>query len=357
MHNELPKRGMARHLLVGAEDPREGRVDPGSDDVTVVPELHRRIDPVADARAYRRIDRFVTAWRPDVVHTHMAKAGALARAAANRRGVPAIVHTFHGHVLEGYFPRPIAEGFVLAERELAKRTHALLAVAPEIRDDLLARGVGRPSQWHVVPVGVELDELLTATLDVGDARSTLGLPPGPSVGIVGRLVAIKDVETFLAAARRIAVTRPDVTFVVAGDGDRRDALEAAARPLGDRVRFLGWVEDLPTLYAALDVVVLTSRNEGTPFSLIEAGAARRPAVATDVGGVREVVLHERTGLLVPPGDAAAVAAAVGSLLDEPRRAETFGDSARTHVRERYSATALVDNLVALYTDLLGTSRR
>jgi glycosyltransferase involved in cell wall biosynthesis len=357
MHRELPRHGFASHLLVGGEDPREGHIDAGPTGVTEVADLHRRIDPLADVRAYGAIDRFIRAWRPDVLHTHMAKAGALARTSASRRGVGAIVHTFHGHVLEGYFPKPVARTFVLAERRLARRTDALVAVAPEIRDELLFLGVGRRSQWHVIPVGVELDSLLDSRVDRSDARRTLGLSAeGRAVGIVGRLVPIKDHRVFLDAAARLALTHPDVSFVVAGDGELRETLEAQARPLGDRVRFLGWALDLPTLYAAFDVVVLTSKNEGTPFSLIEAGASGRPSVATDVGGVREVVLDGETGVLVPPGDAEAVAAATAGLLDDADRATAYGEAARAHVRQRYAATSLVGNLTSLYSDLLSVPK-
>jgi glycosyltransferase involved in cell wall biosynthesis len=181
---------------------------------------------------------------------------------------------------------------------------------------------------------------------------------GPLVGIVGRLAAIKDHDTFLDMAARLAATRPDVTFVVAGDGALRAPLQAKAQELlGDRVRFLGWVTDLPTLYGALDVVVLSSRNEGTPVALIEAGAAAKPVVATDVGGVAEVVRDGETGFVVPPADAEALAGRVGRVLDEPETARGLGLAGRAWVRERFSAERLVEDLAFLYEDLMVLRRR
>jgi glycosyltransferase involved in cell wall biosynthesis len=354
LNRALQGRGFECRLVTGTEGPSEGRIDPGTERVTTIPALRREISPRHDLAAATALDRLVRAWRPDIVHTHLAKAGALGRIAARRRSVPVTVHTFHGHVLDGYFPRPVARAFLAAERGLAKRTTALVAVSDAVRDELLALGIGREEQWHVIPVGLELDGLLGTPPARTKARRGLGLPTaGKVVGIVGRLVPIKDHETFLRAAARLVREREDVAFVVAGDGEERAVLEARARELlGDRVVFLGWVQDLAALYAALDVVVLTSRNEGTPVSLVEAGAVGRPVVATRVGGVPDVVADGETGTLVPPGDPAATAAAIGRLLDEPALAKAMGEAARASVPSRFSADRLVDDLAALYEHLL-----
>ncbi|MGH2672745.1 MAG: glycosyltransferase family 4 protein [Actinomycetota bacterium] len=354
LNRSLQGRGFECRLVTGTEGPSEGRIDPGPERVTVIPALRRAISPRLDLAAARALDRLVRAWRPDVVHTHLAKAGGLGRFVARRRNVPVTVHTFHGHVLDGYFSPPIARVFLAAERRLARRTTALVAVSNAVRDELLALGIGREDQWHVIPVGLELDGLLGNLPSKAEARERLGLPPdGAAVGIVGRLVPIKDHETFLRAAVRLLPARDDLTFVVAGDGEDRAVLEArASELLEERVRFLGWVQDLAALYAALDVVVLTSRNEGTPVSLVEAGAAGRPVVATRVGGVPDVVADGETGILVPPGDPAATAAAIERLLGEPALARAMGGTARARVPSRFSADRLVDDLAALYSRLL-----
>jgi glycosyltransferase involved in cell wall biosynthesis len=356
LHEKLDPGRFETRLFFGTTDAREGNLEFGgpSQGVERVRGLKRRLSPVHDVRAYRTLRTRFEQLRPTIVHTHMAKAGTLGRGAARRAGVPILVHTFHGHVLEGYFPRVVNSLFASIERTLARRSDALVAVSEAVRDELLQLGIGRPEQWHVIPVGLELDELLDRTPPADQARGALGLPAnGPVVGIVGRLVPIKDHDTFLESARRVVKDRPDVTFVIAGDGELRAELESRARAaLGERVRFVGWVEDLPLLYASLDVVVLTSRNEGTPVALVEAGAAARPVVATRVGGVPEVVRDRHTGLLAPAGDAEALAAHVLSLLAAPERARALGTQGRAWVRDRFAATRLAAEVAALYDALL-----
>jgi glycosyltransferase involved in cell wall biosynthesis len=351
----LVARGQASHLVWGAVSWAEGELTLAQGTAnTHVPELRRELRPAADVRAEWKLERLMRAGRPQVVHTHMAKAGALGRLAARRTGVPVVVHTFHGHVLEGYFSEWKSRALLATERGLARMTDALVAVSPAVRDELFALGIGRPSQWRVIPLGLDLHDLLCSEVDRTQAREALGVHDASLVvGIVGRLVPIKDHVTFLDAATRIAHDRSDVTFVVVGDGELRSELEVRARRLlGDRCRFLGWVMDLPTLYAALDVVVLTSRNEGTPVALIEAGAASKPTVATRVGGVADVVQDGKTGLLVPPGDPRAVAAGISALVDDPDRARALGKAARRETSPRFTIERLADDLSRLYGELL-----
>lgn len=351
----LPSHGYSTHLAWGAISPGEGQVAVPTDvPNTHVPDLRREIRPGTDIRAFRELRRLARSRGPEIVHTHLAKAGALGRLAARRARVPVVVHTYHGHVLQGYFSPPASRAILLAEQRLARRTDALIAVSEQIRDGLVSLGVGRPEQWRVIPLGLDLSELLRPLPEPATARRSLSLPDtGPTVGIVGRLTAIKDHATFLRAAARIAHAHPDVTFVVAGDGELRPSLERAARDLlGDRCRFLGWVMDLPTLYAALDVALLTSRNEGTPVALIEAAASGRPVVATRVGGVADVVVEGRTGHLAPPGDAAAIAGHVLRLLADPGEATALGAAGREWVAGRFGVDRLANDLALLYQELL-----
>ena len=352
---ELPTRGYDCRLVWGSSGEREGCVEPPAGvPSTHMPTLVREVRPTDDVRSYAQLHGMMRRWRPSVVHTHLAKAGALGRAAAFRSRVPVVVHTFHGHVLQEYFSKLKNEAFLRAERTLARRTDALVAVAPWVRDELLAMGIGREGQWHVVPVGIDVRRLLEARPDAAAARAQLGLPvQGPIVGCVGRLVPVKDHETFFEAARRVLQARPDATFVLAGDGESRDRLQRVATEiLGDRVKFLGWIHDLPALYAAFDVVALTSKLEGTPVALIEAAAAGKPVVATNVGGVSEVVRDGNTGLLVPPRDPVGVAANVLTLLDDPQGAARMGEEGADWVRDRFSDQRLADDLVELYDMLL-----
>jgi glycosyltransferase involved in cell wall biosynthesis len=356
----LRDRGLDTLIAFGSPEPEEGELAPPIGEPSVrIASLRRPIDPAADQRAITDLTRLIRRYRPHVVHTHTAKAGTLGRSAARRVRTPAIVHTFHGHVLEGYFASPANSGFLAVERRLAKRTDALVAVSPATRDDLLELGIGAPERWHVVPYALDLRPMIERTVEPAEARGWLDLPEGvPVVGIVGRLVPIKNHALFLEVATRVAAERPDVVFAIVGDGELRALLEAEARQaLADRVRFLGWVDDLPRLYAALDVVVLTSLAEGTPVALIEAMAAGRPVVATDVGGVGAVVDDGVSGLLAPSGDAGGISEAVLRLLEGPALRAGMGGKGRASVAERFSADRMGEAIAELYGELLAGSER
>jgi glycosyltransferase involved in cell wall biosynthesis len=241
------------------------------------------------------------------------------------------------------------------ERGLARWTDCLLAVSEAVRQELLAIGVGTPERFRVVPLGLDLARFETVDTGQGGVRAELGLrADDPVVAIVARLVPIKAHEVFLDAARRVAQTLPTSRFLVVGDGERRAALEALAVELGlgARVRFLGWRRDLERIYADATVVALTSRNEGSPVSLIEAMAAARPVVATAVGGVPDLVEDGVTGCLVPPDDPAALATSLVALLRDPERRRTLGAAGRARVARSFGAARLVDDVDALYTELL-----
>jgi glycosyltransferase involved in cell wall biosynthesis len=353
---KLDAYGIRSELIAGQVDAGEGDLGEmhGFNALIRLPGLRRRLAPLRDYQAYRQLAERVRLFRPHVVHTHLSKAGALGRMAAFRADVPVIVHTFHGHVLEAYFPRPVSQAFVMAERRLARRSDALLAVSAAIRDGLLDLGIGRPHQWHVVEAGLDVEALKRDRPASGDARRRLGLPMNvPLVGMVGRLVPVKDHETFFRAAARIGYEVPGAIFVVAGDGPLRDELERRGRELlGDRVRFTGWVGDLSALYAALDVVVLTSKNEGTPVALIEASAAGKPVVATRVGGIPDFVVEGSTGRLAETGDPTGIAQRVIEVLREPNLSQAMGAAASEAAIRRFSARRLAGELVSLYVELL-----
>jgi glycosyltransferase involved in cell wall biosynthesis len=343
----------------------------------VIPSLRQKLG-LHDLAAWWSVFRLMRRERPDIVHTHTAKAGALGRSAAVMRngllragawlrGRPAqrcrIVHTFHGHVLEGYFSRWASRVFVMIERWLASRSDALIAVSRAVRDELLALGIGRPEQWRVIPLGLDLSAL--AQLCPSDAETPL------RVGMVGRLVPIKNPSLFLAALSRAASKQPGTRLagIIAGDGPLRPALEAQARELGlgGRVQFTGWQRDLPSLYEGLEAVCLTSWNEGTPVALIEAMAAGHPVVATDVGGVGDLLegkersrgpiptgtyrVTER-GILVRPGDAEGLAGALVLLAEDPGLRQGLGRAGRAYVTQRFSIERLVRDLTRLYEQLM-----
>jgi len=315
-----------------------------------IPHLVRPVAPADDVRAYRFLRETIRKWQPDIVHTHTAKAGALARAAAVREGVPRIVHTFHGHVFRGHLGRFAAQVAVRVERRLARRTHAIVAVSAETADDIVdTYRIAARDRVHVIPLGVP-----DIRIDVGAARArvrrALGIPPEAPVALLaGRLVSVKQPQLALAAFDRVRAELPAARLLVAGGGDLLGTVRHSAH---DRVHVLGWRDDVPDLLAAADAVVLSSAMEGSPVALIEAALLGRPAAATDVGGVRSVVEHGVTGLLAAPGDAQALGNAILTLLSDAATRERLGNAARSRARGRFGVERMVVAHRALYADLL-----
>ena len=323
-------------------------------EVTTLPEMARSLHPLADLRSLWALWRLFRRERPDVVHTHTAKAGTLGRIAAALAGVPVRIHTFHGHVLGGDYFSPAATSFFLwVEQVLARVTHRLVVLtetqAREMADDL---GVAPRERFAVVPLGLELETFRQVDRrTVGPVvRTELGLADGEvAVGIVGRLVPIKNHELFLeglAAARDAGADY--LRGVVIGAGEREAELQAYARSLGlasEAVLWLGWRRDLPRLSAALDLVALTSHDEGTPVALLEALAAGTPVLARAVGGVAEVLAGAGAGATLP---VEAGPEAWGKAMVREADGEALDAEVRNHVTRRYSVARLAADLTVLY---------
>jgi glycosyltransferase involved in cell wall biosynthesis len=310
----------ADHLTLRAPDIGHG----------VIEGLGRSVRLGDDLRALVTLVRELRLRKPLIVHTHTAKAGVIGRLAAHIAGVPYTVHTFHGHLLHGYFPAATTKAITWSERGFALNTDRLVAVGDVVRDELLAAGVGRPEQYRVIPPGIDL-----AVPDRHLARQQLQVN-GPVASVVGRLTAVKRPDRMLQVARLL----PDVTFIVAGEGPLLAATRAAAPA---NVRFLGWRADVATIHAASDVALLTSDNEGMPVALVEAALCGTPAVSTDVGDARAVVTGEVTSR-----EPAALAAAVQRVL-----ARDLRDEARQHARQRFGVAAMLSAHADLYSELDG----
>ncbi len=354
--------GYETRLIVGKESPREGNMLDLAAEKNVVCErmagLGREIAPLSDLRALVGVHRLLRTWQPTIVHTHTAKAGLLGRIAARAARVPIVVHTYHGHVLHGYFSPAKTAVFRWLETRLTALADALVAVSESVKDDLVSLGVARSDRIRVVPLGLDLAHL-GGELPRGALRREVGIANGaPLVGMVGRLVPIKDVPTFLEAARLVRERQPEARFVLVGDGEERSALEMECqrRGLGGAVTFLGWRSDLAAVYGDLDVVVNSSRNEGTPVALIEALAAARPVVATCVGGTPDLLANGAHGRLVPPGEPAALANAIEETLEQSEAARLRAQAGREHVLERHSAARLIRDVDELYRELLAAKK-
>jgi glycosyltransferase involved in cell wall biosynthesis len=317
--------------------------------VTRIDGLGRAVAPGDDIRTVRRLVAMIRDFEPHIVHTHTAKAGVVGRLAARLSGTGAkVVHTHHGHLLHGYFGPAKGAAVVRTERTLSRISDRLVAVGDQVRDDLLAAGIGRPEQYSVIRSGVGLGPLPTRAA----ARLELGFPADARiVALIGRLTRIKRPDRFADVVASIKVSHPATIFVVAGSGDEEHALSRRVHEEGLPVTMLGWRSDIERILAASDILLLTSDNEGTPLSALQAGLAGLPVVATQVGSVPEVVLHGSTGLLAR-ADAQDLAAAVARLLDDPALAAALGTRARRHVSESFSVPGFLAGHADLYEGLV-----
>jgi len=347
-------------LVIGRESPAEGSMLNYALARNVWP--HRISEIVTtfnltprDAKALKRLWSLMRLYRPQIVHTHTAKAGLLGRLAARLAGVPIVVHTFHGHVLHGYYGPVRNWALRRMERSLAWFSDRLVAVSEQVKRDLIGYGVASAKKITVIPLGLDLEGFLDARRRRGEFRREMGLPAGAKlIGIVGRIFPIKNHALFIESAARIAAAERAARFVVVGDGPLRPALEDQARRLGiaDRLVCTGWRADLPHLYADLDVLVVCSHNEGTPLSAIEAMATGCPVVATRVGGIPDIITDDVTGRLVRPGDAAGLASAVLGLLKDSATASRIGANAMLAARQRFDVKRLIEDMDRLYRALL-----
>ena len=376
--NELDPGRFQTCLIIGKTAPGEGErthwVEGGPAKVVRMESLRRPPHPWADWVSLCRILRIVWKERPQIVHTHMAKAGALGRLAGivynrvgpgRRPGHRAIlVHTYHGHVLEGYFSRGVSRLLTGVERWFSRYTDCLIAVSQTTQKDLLEKGIGKRDQWRVIPLGLDLKHL-----------ETLPLPNGSKplrCGLVGRLVPVKNPSLFVQAIGQVAQRNPAglLQGSIIGDGPLRPTLEETVRVGGleQVISFVGWQEDLRQYYERLDVVCLTSWNEGTPVSVIEAMAAGRAAVATAVGGVRDLLgwppSGEQTeilpgrfqvvqrGLLTRAGDPEGLAAALEYLSQDGALRRRLGETGRGYARTQFSHERLIRDISDLYENLV-----
>jgi len=328
-------------------------------EVVSIPELGREISPIRDLVATFRLAALIRRERPQILHTHTAKAGTVGRVAAlvaGRARPPIVVHTFHGHVLTGYFGRLRSRLFRQLERWLAKHTTVLVAVSPQVRDDLVAMGVAPAEKFAVVRLGIELDQRVGGARDGREeTRRYLGIASDRfAVGWVGRMTAVKRTDDVLESFRLLRGRGVEATLCLVGDGPDRPELERRAHELGlmRDTLFLGYQEDVAPLYAAFDALILPSGNEGTPVSVIEALAAGTPVVATRVGGVPDVVRDGEDGYLVDAGAADELAERLERLARDPELRERLGAAGRDRVLPRYAVDRLVDDVDRLYRSLL-----
>jgi glycosyltransferase involved in cell wall biosynthesis len=363
----LETRGYHTTLVAGSlargEDSMAFLAEEAGVSVVSMPAIQREISVLNDARSAVQLAGLIRAERPHILHTHTAKAGAIGRAAAVLAGdarPPVVVHTFHGHVLKGYFDRPRTAFFRQVERTLARTSDALVAVSPEVRDELVSLGVAPAEKFAVIRLGIPLQERLGGAGAELDYRALYGIPRDAFiVGWVGRMTGVKDTAAILDIVRATRERRVEAVLCMVGDGPDRERLEELAHELGiaRACYFVGYQEDVAGYYRLFDAFVLPSVNEGTPVSAIEALASGTPVVANRVGGVPDVVRDGVDGYLVEPGDTDGAAARLAELAADPELRRHLGEAGRAHVLERYSVARLVDDVDRLYRSLLAAKGR
>lgn len=333
-----------------------------------IPGMGRSINPMSDYGAYRRMKELIKSYKPDIVHTHSAKPGAIGRLAAAAAKVPVIVHTFHGHVFHSYFNSAKTNFFIQTERFLGRKSDAIVAISNQQKRELVQDfRIAPEEKFRVVPLGFDLDRFRTGQEEKRNHfRSEFGVKDDEiAIGIIGRLVPVKNHYLFLKGLKHVLDhTSKKVKAFIIGDGETRADLEAVARevqiPYSTQdspehphpLVFTSWRSDIDYINAGLDIVCLTSFNEGTPVSLIEAQAAGTPIVSTRVGGIADIVVEGETAFLADVQDTETFCNHLLRLVEDDALRRQMSGKGSTHVLERFSYQRLVRDMGALYWELL-----
>lgn len=334
----------------------------------IIPEMRRAIDPFLDRKAYRKIKKVITDFKPDIVHTHASKAGALGRRAAFKLKVPVIVHTFHGHVFDAYFSKLFSDFYKRIERNLAKKSTCIIALSENQKNDLTEKyKICEFEKIKIIPLGFDLNRFHENIDEKRKKfRSEFKISEDEiAVGIIGRLVPVKNHSMFLEALKIVKEkTSRKIRIFIVGDGESKNDLMSKAASLGFSyseiteksssvlITFTSWIKEIDQVIAGLDIVALTSLNEGTPVSLIEAQAGNKPIVSTDVGGIENVVIPDDTALLSPNCDKEAFAGNLVRVVESDNLRDHLSRNGWKNVKEKFHFKRLVSDTGNLYNRLL-----
>ena len=332
----------------------------------LIPDMGRSINPLSDYKAYKKLQKIIRDFKPDIVHTHAAKPGAVGRLAASSLNIPAIVHTYHGHVFHSYFGKLKTRLIINTERFLAKKSHALIAISDKQKSELAEDfHIADGTKFKVIPLGFELKKF-SEDQDEKRRKFRREFSLGDNeiaIGIIGRLVPIKNHDLFLEGINYLlSKASKKIKAFIIGDGETRQALEDRARQLNIRFSddhdpnasliFTSWRNDIDVINAGLDIIALTSLNEGTPVSLIEAQASNKPIVSTRVGGISDIVLENETALLSETNDIASFQKNLLRLVENEELRNSFNQKGADHVRKKFSVERLASDMSNLYYELL-----
>lgn len=333
---------------------------------TVLHEMHREINIFNDAAAYQKIKKIIADFKPDIVHTHASKPGALGRWAAHQMNVPVIIHTFHGHVFHSYFNPAKTRFYKSLERKLAKVSTRIIAISEKQKEELsIDHEICPAEKIEVIPLGFDLNRFQDGIAKKREVfREEFSLSEDDiAVSIVGRLVPIKNHELFLDSIKWVKerMTKRIKGFIV-GDGESRTHLENYCAEVGLTyssdseddvdIYFTSWVKNVDFVNSGSDIIALTSKNEGTPVSLIEAQAGNRAIVSTRVGGIEDVVIPNETALLSDPNNAMEFRENLLKLASDEKLRRAFGERGWSFVKDKFHYKRLASDVAALYERLL-----
>ena len=326
----------------------------------LIREMKRQPSFFQDRAAYKKLKNIMAEFKPDIVHTHASKAGALGRRAANSLGIPVVLHTFHGHVFHSYFGTFKTKIYKAIERRLATKSSGIIAIS-EIQKNELSQihNICEESKIKVIPLGFDLSRFNAAKNEFREStRNEFGISGNEvAVAIVGRLVPVKNHLLFINALGKLIehLTVPVKVFIV-GDGSERSNIEEAVQSLPKspllKIKLTSWIQDIAKFNAGMDLICLTSNNEGTPVSLIEAQAANIPVITTDVGGVRDIVLDGETGFIVPKNDVTSLSDKMRLLIEDEKLRKKMSQNGWTFVEHKFHYTTLVKNMEEYYHSLI-----
>lgn len=359
-------------LVIGGKDDHEEGADYLAKELglhpVVVEEMKRKIFPLQDGIAYRKIKELIEEYKPDIVHTHAAKSGIIGRLAADACNVPVIVHTFHGHVFHSYFNKFTTNTFIHIERYLAKKSSGIVAISESQKNELAdVYKICPKEKIEIIPLGLDLDKFtLKQDIKRKDFRNLYHIADDEiAIGIIGRIVPVKNHELFVAASKKlIEQTQQKVKLIIVGDGDMRESMGEQFKAAGIDYAYFpedrrnataictSWQKDIDRVLAGVDIVALTSHNEGTPVSLIEAQAAGKPIVSTNVGGVSDIMQDCKCGFITEPNNIEEFAAALLKLVENEGLRKEFGEYGQKYVHSKFSYQRLVKDMGAYYHRLL-----
>lgn len=336
----------------------------------VIPEMRRSLNPSNDLVTYRKINKIIKTFKPDIVHTHASKAGTVGRLAAIRNKVPVIVHTFHGHVFHSYFNSKKTNFFINIEQGLANKCTKIIAISEKQKDELAnIYKIAKPDKFEVIPLGFDLQRFQkNNNLYRAKFREKYSINDNEiAIGIIGRIAEVKNHKLFINSINNIYKnTNKKIRAFIIGDGELKDNLITLCKKLKldfydvnknspfkkATITFTSWIKDIETAYPGLDIIAMTSLNEGTPVSLIEAQAANKAIISTNVGGIENIVIPTKTATLTKNNDIEDFSKKLKELIENDNLRKLYESNGWKHVKDKFHYTRLIDDTEKLYYKLL-----